>query len=299
MEQSAPIEPTPKLPEDETVEQTIAEDPLLKYFQDNWRSYAIIFGIVFAAYWAYTRFEQTREAALQDAGDLLYTVQQEYGEYSTLTTKIDGLNKQIATLNKQIAEEAEKGAAKKAESKEDSAKDDSGAEKPADGAAADLEKAEKDLAAAEKERAEISEKISFSLEALSDTRAPYSIYATLYRGLIKSDSAKSMAILSGLNWRTFAAEDRSGERFASELAALHVARLKLDDEESRAAGLKGLEDLAASGVFARVAAATAYGNVARSEEERSTAITLLSNLASDEPEQLEFVEDLLNRLKNQ
>ena len=61
----------------EVIQQTVAEDPLAKFLQKNWRFLAIIISIVVAFTYGKNFFEQTRYESLRRSADLLLSLQEQ------------------------------------------------------------------------------------------------------------------------------------------------------------------------------------------------------------------------------
>lgn len=61
----------------EVIQQTVAEDPLAKFLQKNWRFIAIVVCIVVALTYGKNFFEQTRYESLRRSADLLLSLQEQ------------------------------------------------------------------------------------------------------------------------------------------------------------------------------------------------------------------------------
>ncbi|MGA1192145.1 MAG: hypothetical protein ACO3XO_07685 [Bdellovibrionota bacterium] len=66
----------------EVIQQTVAEDPLAKFLQKNWRFLAIVISIIVAIAYGKNFFEQTRYESLRRSADLLLSLQQQVEQLS-------------------------------------------------------------------------------------------------------------------------------------------------------------------------------------------------------------------------
>lgn len=66
----------------EVIQQTVAEDPLAKFLQKNWRFVAIVISVVVAFTYGKNFFEQTRYESLRRSADLLLSLQQQVEQLS-------------------------------------------------------------------------------------------------------------------------------------------------------------------------------------------------------------------------
>ena len=136
-----------------------------------------------------------------------------------------------------------------------------------------------------------------ALRALADTDPPYTELAQLYRGLVAraaGETTEASALLRGVTWKSFPAE--ASARLHGELGQLALGRLLLDDEGTRAEGVRTLTELAREGKFARVAAAVTLARIAGDESQKAEAKALLDAIVRDQPEQADLVKADLDRL---
>jgi predicted negative regulator of RcsB-dependent stress response len=150
----------------------------------------------------------------------------------------------------------------------------------------------------EKQKEGVVLNLKGSLVELSNQREPYKWFAPLYGGLMKlslGDIAGAEAELSSLKWEALPAE-ASADRMVAELAALNLARAKLDFEQSADQGKKLLEALARNGEFANVAAVTVLGMVAKTEADKKIATDIIVTILQNHPEQSDVLQPELDRL---
>jgi hypothetical protein len=154
------------------------------------------------------------------------------------------------------------------------------------------------LKEATEKRDQIMARLRSNLVALSNERDPYSSLAALYGGLTKlanNDLVGAEADFSAVNWEALPSESSSG-RLLGELAALNIARAKLDSDKSAKDGKQLLEKLAKNGHFVNVSAVTILGMIAQTDEEKTKAANLIADVLQLNPEQADILQPELDRL---
>jgi hypothetical protein len=237
------------------VAENVADDPVVLFFQKNWRFLVVLCAAFALVYFARTAYLNTFEKTMRGAADVFAVTRQEY--YS-LVQAVDELKK--------IDQEAEGGKEK--------------------------------LKEATEKRDEIITRLNSNLLALKNEREPYSALSALYSGLARlavGDTAQAEQEFSKLNWQALPAES-TADRMVAELAALNVARAKLDSDATVADGKKLLDNLARNGKFVNVSAAAVLGMIAATDEEKKAAADVIAQILQDNPEQSDVLQSELDRL---
>lgn len=74
----------------DAIQQTIAEDPLLRFFEKRWREIVVTLVIVFGVFYGRDVFEQTRLESLRGSADLLLDLQAQVEELRVLSESGEG-----------------------------------------------------------------------------------------------------------------------------------------------------------------------------------------------------------------
>jgi len=260
--------------QDPAIEQTVAEDPLFKFLQKWWKNMLVIGLAVFAIVYGKQVFQDTYEASMRRAAGVYGNMRQEYLQY------VD-LQQQVAALQATTDEESK--------STEKTNSEDTGAE--------ESESAKK-LKELTQQLQDSSTRLGGYLNALRSEREPYSIFASLYSGLLaihRKDIATARKELAQFDWRSITAEDGS-ERFYAELASSSLSRALLDQETTVSEGIAILAQLAQDGMYFHVSSALTLASIASTEEEKEQARLVLQDISEKHPEQAELVSDELKRL---
>jgi hypothetical protein len=153
----------------------------------------------------------------------------------------------------------------------------------------------------EKQVGEARRRIEGHLGSLVDARSPYRELGTLYKGLLAGSTAEpgkqvaEMRAAFGLPSGTVALGEKP--ELATELQAMALARALLNNEETRGEAIAALREIAANGIYTRVSAGLALAHIARSPDERGSALALLETILAAQPEQESFLGPEIARLK--
>jgi len=255
---------------DPTLQQTMAEDPLLKYFKENWRQTLIILGTACALYFGYQTMHETYVQSMQRAGEI----------YSNLHKQLLVLDTEKSDLSKAVSEQDEKNRDAKASDQ-------------------DKQAALKKVSDAQTELNKSQDKLKEMLTALSDSREPYKSIAQIYRGIFalrNGDLAGAKDALSAAAaWKTQKADTK--ERFYAESAAFTLAGALLDQDNGLQEAKGLLRDLAGEGGYLSVPAALRLARIAVSPEEKSEAISILESLKAKQPTQNTLLDAELSHLR--
>ncbi len=252
--------------DDPDIQQVIAEDPLFRFISNWWRQLLVLILGVGLAFYGQQRFQESRQARLSEAAELLSRVHRQYESLRSARNEL-----------KQLETEKEK------ESQRSSGKE--GEE--------DKRKRDERLAKVQNEFNESRRLMSDYVAALSDAVSPYDSLAKFYAGLLSfagSEAAKAAEELQPLGAVWGDQEPASQGRLIAELAALSAARMLIDDDATYAQGRSQLRQLAILGYYVRVSAAVAFARVSESSEEKEEAHALLLRVIDQFP-------DLADQLK--
>lgn len=151
-----------------------------------------------------------------------------------------------------------------------------------------LEDLEKSRNSAEERVKDTRVKFESALQFVGDVGEPYRSFKPLYAGLINLADGKqeeASAVLSDLKWKDLP----SGlERILGEGAALSVGRALVDRDDAK--GKEVLIDLVKSGMYMNAPAAIIMSRVAKSDDERKTAQSLVEEVNKNHPEQAKLLE---------
>lgn len=240
------------------LEQAV-EDPLVKFFEKNWRVLSVCVAVVLLGILARDAYRANFESTMQQAADVFGFTRKEYAA--------------LVELEKQI-NAAESGRSE--------------GEEPSD-----------ELKQLGQSRDEALKRLKGNLIALSGEREPYRSFATFYSGLVSAttgDREVALTTFKSLDWRSKG--DGSLLRMIGELAALNSARILIDGgDQERLQGLAILEELASSASYARVSAALTLSRLAESDVDKQKVVSLLEGVQSDHPEQSDLLTGEIERLR--
>ena len=250
--------------DDPAVAQTVAEDPLFKFFK-KWSNHILGVCVLIFCVWTVVRMlESTHIAAQKSAAQMYAGVRLDVAELKTLDTQLALKNDELAKL--------------------------------ADDATADKERLTKEIADIEESRATLITRSQGKVVALKDQKSPYNTIGEMYGILLSSMKADAASTTATVEWSAVPAE--SPERLFREVTALKLARDGLDSADGKAAAVARLKALAAQGVYMHAMAGKTLAEIAQTAEERQEALTVLQDVLAKHPEQSEIIEQDIQHLEN-
>lgn len=256
--------------DDPTISQTVAEDPLFKFFQ-RWSNH--IFGTVLVVLlvWSVTRMlESTHIAGQMSAAQIYAALRNNVAEINGIDRELTEQQVKLQNLQKEEGDSTTQIAA--------------------------IEKEMKDLS---ERRARLVTSGEGKAVALREQKSPYDVIGRMYAVLlsVQNPTVKSLpAEMNKVQWQ--AVRPDNPERLFLEVGALRLARSYLDQEALRTQGMATLNELADKGVYMHAMAGRTFAEVANNEDEKRTALTILEEILAAHPEQAEVLEDILQQLKN-
>lgn len=249
-----------------TIEQTIAEDPLMKFVQRRWREIAFLLLAVFAVLYGKNVFEETRRESRSRSADLLLNLQ---SQVEQLRVGIEELKKKEQEANKS----SDGASDKKGESQEATVKESG------------KEKQEEEVQALRK-RLEQNIDSAFELNrALAQERAPYSelpeLYTQLlssYRAIIKKEKGQEDSGISSSKLREIlSAKALEQGGLLAELKIFQGALVLLEKEGASSEVVGILRDLVAQGNITGVPALLALSALVESSGSSESPETAMSS----------------------
>lgn len=251
--------PMDRIFQDPTIQQTVAEDPIARWFNENWRTFVTLAVIAIAIVYGRNVFRETHQANMQRAADVFVRLQ---SEYQSFVQDLDSQDTLVGEQGEKSGEETEDGA-----------------------------KASK--------RQEKVDFLLSLVRALGEEQDPYKTLGKQYEVLLRLklgqyDQAKQAAQSLGALADSDGIEKVDERRLATEMSLLALARYEIDTSELKGEGLKRLESLVKNGAVASLSAALAFAAVS---EDKERALSLLEALAERQPEHAELLETEINRLR--
>ncbi len=251
-------EPSESILKDQTVQDTVAKDPLAQFVLHYWKQILVVLGGGVAAFLMANWFRDAHETSMRRSAAVYSTVHKTYSELLTTTQNIERTTK-------------EKDGEEKTKKLENLSK-------------------QKESLSAKLDNALIS--LSDEREPYKSLVPLYRALSARVSGDAKAGDAKSIReILGDTDFESSAVG--SPARFYKELRVLTLARVLLDEEGNYSQGRALLAALAAKGSFVHTAAALALSRFSVTEEEKNEADKALNSVREAHPEDREIIDEEL------